>query len=84
LESRKKDIAPGLTESEVSWFGEPKSESRVKKKKKKKKKRVLLYYKRLAGTNMVVNAFSFGEVANCEGYLLSHFHSDHYMGLNGS
>lgn len=75
----KKDIAPGMTESEISWFGEPKSNDPTVKKK-----RSLPYYKRLAGTNMVVDAFTFGEIPGCEGYLLSHFHSDHYMGLNAS
>lgn len=75
----KKDIAPGMTESEISWFGEPKTTDPTIKKK-----RSLPYYKRLAGTNMVVDAFTFGEIPDCEGYLLSHFHSDHYMGLNAS
>lgn len=63
----------------MSWFGEPKSSDPTIKKE-----RTLLYYKRLSGTSVVVDAFSFGEVAHCEGYLLSHFHNDHYMGLNGS
>lgn len=85
--SRKGDHAPGLTESEISWFGEPKSATATPSSDTTtavKKKRPLPYYKRLAGTKMVVDTFSFGEIPDCEGYLLSHFHSDHYMGLNGT
>lgn len=76
--SKKHDIAPGMAESEQSWFGEPRSTLAIKKR------RMLPYYKRLAGTRMVVDAFSFGEIPDCEGYLLSHFHSDHYMGLTAN
>jgi L-ascorbate metabolism protein UlaG (beta-lactamase superfamily) len=76
--SKKQDIAPGMNESEQSWFGEPRSAST------EKKRRPLPYYKRLAGTRVVVDAFSFGEIQDCEGYLLSHFHSDHYMGLTAN
>ena len=75
---QKNDIAPGLNESETSWFGEPKYSSSSTTTPKRQS---VPYYKRLAGTRMVVDAFTFGEIPDCEGYLLSHFHSDHYMGL---
>ncbi|KAL7323308.1 DNA cross-link repair protein PSO2/SNM1 [Mucor circinelloides] len=74
---QKNDTAPGLNESETSWFGEPKYSNATTSKR-----RSVPYYKRLAGTRMVVDAFTFGEIPDCEGYLLSHFHSDHYMGLS--
>lgn len=76
----KNDTAPGLNESETSWFGEPKYSSTTTATIPRR--RLVPYYKRLAGTKMVVDAFTFGEIPDCEGYLLSHFHSDHYMGLS--
>lgn len=83
----KNDTAPGLNESETSWFGEPKyssstSTSTTTTTTTAPRRRRVPYYKRLAGTKMVVDAFTFGEIPHCEGYLLSHFHSDHYMGLS--
>ncbi|CEP18078.1 hypothetical protein [Parasitella parasitica] len=78
---QKNDIAPGLNESETSWFGEPRSSTTTPSAPKR---RSVPYYKRLAGTKMVVDAFTYGEIPGCEGYLLSHFHSDHYMGLSPS
>lgn len=32
----------------------------------------------------MVDAFSYGKVSNCDGYFLTHYHSDHYGGLRGS
>ncbi|KAL9550134.1 hypothetical protein MBANPS3_004874 [Mucor bainieri] len=77
----KNDTAPGMNESETSWFGAPKYGSTAASTTTPRR-RLVPYYKRLAGTKMVVDAFTFGEIPDCEGYLLSHFHSDHYMGLS--
>ncbi|KAI9480404.1 MAG: beta-lactamase-like protein [Benjaminiella poitrasii] len=41
-------------------------------------------HKGVGDTTLVVDCFSYGEIANCTGYLLSHFHSDHYRGLDAN
>ena len=70
----------------ASLLGKKRLKSDGDNKKKPTPKKIIKEtpdYKRVEGTNMVVDAFT-TQSPNHSAYFLSHYHSDHYIGLRGS